>query len=134
MIVAPVSVIMTWVKELKKWTPNCKNVVNYHNVNTSDRRRTLRSVNDGVKRNGSAVIITSYGTIQAQADLIQKEFKDTTFDLIILDEGHKIKNTKAKTTNSLRSAIKARSKFALTGTPIMNRINEMWGKTIVCMY
>ena len=45
---------------------------------------------------------------------------------LVLDEGHVIKNTKSKTALAIRELV-ARHRLILTGTPIQNTVNELWG-------
>lgn len=125
-VASPVTVLQTWIKELRKWTPNCKNIITFHKAKEFERKQILRSV---AKSSGNTVLVTSYGMINTHVALFAKEFKDIIVDVLILDEGHKIKNVKTHISKNLRM-LKCNSKFALTGTPIMNRINEMWGKYV----
>ncbi|KAL0477736.1 DNA excision repair protein [Acrasis kona] len=126
MIVCPVSVLHTWEKELKKWTPNCKDVIMFHKADSDlDRNRIVMGFNNAIEKSGRAVMITSYGMVTTHIDKMLAYFDQHQFDLVVLDEGHRVKNHKTKISINLRK-LKCDSKFILTGTPIMNRIGEMW--------
>ena len=60
-------------------------------------------------------------------DILKKLPKDVTYDLLILDEGHRVKNPKAQRTKYVM-ALKSRCKhiLTLTGTPILNKPLELW--------
>ena len=53
------------------------------------------------------------------------QLRQTNFFYVVLDEAHKIKNSKAVVTQSVRQ-IKADRKLALSGTPLQNRVSELW--------
>lgn len=67
-------------------------------------------------------VITSYELVLRDQDIL----KDISFDLLILDEAHKIKNRAGKM-NKAVTKLKAKYRFYLTGTPIMNRPEELIG-------
>src|SRR5206468_2778168 len=67
------------------------------------------------------IILTTYGTLRRDAPLL----KDICFDTVILDEAQAIKNA---TTESAKAArlLKANYRLALTGTPVENRLGDLW--------
>ncbi len=67
------------------------------------------------------IILTSYGIIQKDIDLLKLKI----FNICIIDEAQNIKNKSSKNTISLRE-LNVNYKFALTGTPIENSIEELW--------
>lgn len=67
------------------------------------------------------VLVTSYGTLRAFAD----ELRPHRWSVVILDEGHKIRNPEADITGVCRS-LSAHSRFVLSGTPIQNTLVELW--------
>jgi non-specific serine/threonine protein kinase len=71
--------------------------------------------------------VTTYGVVRNDIGTIQ----DITFHRVVLDEAQKIKNTDAKRTQAIR-AISARHRFALTGTPVENRLSELWSIMEFC--
>src|SRR5262249_55030712 len=66
------------------------------------------------------LVITTYGTL-ARVDA----FRAREWALVIVDEAQAIKNPGAKQTRSVK-ALRARSRIALTGTPIENRLGDLW--------
>ena len=67
------------------------------------------------------VIITSYPLIRRDLEYYEK----TKFDICIIDEAQYIKNPTSLNAESVKS-IQAKSKFAMTGTPIENSLTELW--------
>ena len=67
------------------------------------------------------ILITSYEKIRAHCQAFQKQ----KFMFIILDEAHLIKNSKSLTTQAIK-ALKGEKKLILTGTPLQNRVTELW--------
>ncbi|MCM3762852.1 SNF2 helicase associated domain-containing protein [Alkalihalobacillus oceani] len=113
MIIAPASVIYNWEKEIKRFAPMLKVAVVAGNKAERDHIRGQAYDAD--------VWITSY-------PLIQRDFTayaEMMFQTLILDEAQAIKNDQAKTTKAVRS-LKAASRFALSGTPIENRLEELF--------
>ncbi|MFT8872188.1 MAG: DEAD/DEAH box helicase [Sporolactobacillus sp.] len=113
LIVTPASLIYNWKNELAKFAPGLQAAVVSGTV--EDRQVQVR---DG--RRGD-IWITSYQTLRQDIDAYGVQ----TFSTLILDEAQMIKNFNTKTAKSVRR-IKARNRFALSGTPIENSINELW--------
>ncbi|KAJ7333824.1 DNA excision repair protein ERCC-6-like [Desmophyllum pertusum] len=115
LIVMPVSLITNWEKEFSKWAPGIR-VKAFHGTNKKERTRNLEKIQ---RRNG--VCLTTYGLIVSS----HEQLGEATWDYILLDEGHKIKNSSTKTSKNLRE-IPAKYHFILTGTPVQNNLREMW--------
>ena len=113
MIVCPTSLVYNWKKEFDKFAKELK----YVTVSEAKEQR-LKVINDFDKYN---VFITSYGLIRNDND----EYEDKNFELCVIDEAQTIKNYQAGMTMEVKK-IKARTKIALTGTPIENSILELW--------
>ncbi|GAA0285398.1 SNF2 family DNA or RNA helicase [Gracilibacillus halotolerans] len=113
LVVAPSSLLYNWKKEIEKFSPS----LNVQVISGSKpERRTL------VENSKEAeVLITSYPTIRKDTDL----YEDIVFDCIVLDEAQAIKNHLTLTAKSIRS-LHARQFFALSGTPIENKLDELW--------
>jgi TATA-binding protein-associated factor len=67
------------------------------------------------------VVLATYATARNDAALL----KDEQWRYVILDEAHTIKNAAAATTKAIKT-IPARHRLALTGTPVQNRLDELW--------
>nr|CAG4717104.1 unnamed protein product [Naegleria fowleri] len=130
-VLCPNSVIGNWNKELEKWSDDTiQDVVVFHNVgsNKVQNRKRIGMVEqfNRAANNGGAVLISTLQTISNHMDFLKKEFVgDTLIDSVIIDEAHKIKNAKSKCHMQI-AQLPSKSRFALTGTPIMNRLNELY--------
>lgn len=113
LIVCPASLLYNWRNELKKFTPHIQvQVIDGNKTKRSDLwRHTLHT----------DVIITSYPTLRSDTDLYRERFFHTLF----LDEAQAFKNPVTKTAKAVKM-IKADFRFALTGTPIENTLDELW--------
>lgn len=67
------------------------------------------------------VLITSYPSFRQDADVYKKQ----EFSLLVLDESQMVKNYHTKTAQALRG-LNIKKRFALSGTPIENKIEELW--------
>lgn len=67
------------------------------------------------------IIVISYE--RARGDIAT--LSQIPFFYLVLDEGHRIKNAKSKVTISAKS-LQAERKLVLTGTPLQNRVSELW--------
>src|SRR5262249_43556714 len=67
------------------------------------------------------VILTTYGTLRRDAEIL----KDVHFDTVVLDEAQAIKNANTGSAKAAR-LLKADHRLALTGTPVENRVDDLW--------
>jgi superfamily II DNA or RNA helicase len=111
LIVAPTSVVTNWERELERFAPTLR-VALWHG---SDRHLLVEAVED------AEVIITSYALLRRDEEFLTK--LDLTY--AILDEAQHIKNPMSATAAAAKR-LKARRRLALTGTPIENRLSEIW--------
>ncbi len=109
LVVCPTSLLANWEREAAKFLPGVR-VRRFHGPN-----RKLGRV-----RNGD-IVITTYGVVRSDAETLAAH----TWDLIAADEAQNAKNPRSRTARSLRT-IESHSKLALTGTPIENRLVELW--------
>lgn len=120
LLVAPASLLANWRAEAERFAPTLK-VAIWH-VSETPRDVLSRWENDGGKQlDGMDLVITSYGLAQRQ----QAFFESRKWRLVILDEAQAIKNPGTAQSKAVRS-FKAVSKLALTGTPIENRLTDLW--------
>ncbi|WP_412733808.1 SNF2 helicase associated domain-containing protein [Heyndrickxia acidicola] len=113
LVVAPASLVYNWKSEFNKFAPDIKTEVI---AGGPKERRALLEKNDNAD-----VLITSYPTLRQDIDF----YEHRVFDTIILDEAQVVKNPITKTAAAVRQ-IQARQKFALSGTPIENSLDELW--------
>ena len=114
LLVCPTSVLGNWEREVRKFAPQLK-VLMYH----GDKRPKGKAFEQAVA--GKDLVITSYALIHR--DL--KTHQSLTWQGIVLDEAQNIKNSEAKQSQAVRQ-LEAQFRFALTGTPVENRLQELW--------
>ena len=109
LVVCPASVIGNWEKEAKKFAPKTT-IKRYHGVN-----RNLKDISSG------EILLTTYGILRQDAD----KLTEIKWGLIVADEAHAMKNPYSRTAKAIRQ-IPSETKFALTGTPIQNKLVDLW--------
>ncbi|MFT7598249.1 MAG: hypothetical protein ACI8TP_001170 [Acidimicrobiales bacterium] len=114
LVIAPPAVVGNWANEARKFVPDLRVTVHHgSNRATGDRLKRLVDDND--------IVITTYGTAVRDADA----FSEIEWGKVILDEAQAIKNPASDTAQQLRR-IPAKSRVALTGTPIENGLGDLW--------
>ncbi|MEW5822526.1 MAG: DEAD/DEAH box helicase [Cyanobacteriota bacterium] len=111
LVICPTSVVFNWEDEIKKFAPDLK-AINF----TGATRHSLLN-----KINSNDVVITSYALIRRDIQHLRKY----EFRYIILDEAQKIKNYQSMTANVTKQ-LRSNHRLALSGTPIENRLSELW--------
>lgn len=107
LVVCPTTLMGNWMKELEMFSPNLKAAI-YHG---SERQLDLK--ND--------IILTTYAIMRIDVEELKKE----AWTMIIVDEAQNIKNPDTAQTLAVKS-IKSDIKIAMTGTPVENRLTELW--------
>ena len=118
LIVCPASLVYNWGAEFTKFAPSFNAVVV---AGIKAERRT--AIGRAFRVDEPTVLITSY-------DLLRRDVDDYTaneqrFNVMALDEAQYIKNHTTKIAKAVK-AVAADHRFALTGTPIENRLSELW--------
>lgn len=113
LVVCPSSLVYNWVNEIEKFAPSLK--VEVIDGNRSTRMATLKGPSD------ADVIITSYPSLRMDSHL----YRDKPFHTIFFDEAQAFKNPVTQTAKAVK-ALEADYRFALTGTPIENSLDELW--------
>lgn len=114
LLVCPTSVLGNWQKEISRFAPSINVSLHY-----GARRLTGEEFREQTEQ--VDIIITSYAT----ATLDQEMLQSYTWASICLDEAQNIKNAQTKQSMAVRS-FPAKHRIALTGTPIENRLSELW--------
>lgn len=125
LIVAPASLMYNWRNELERFAPELRVVV----ADGSKRERDaaiLEKASSGLPPQDEAadwpdIIITSYPLLRRDRQL----YASRPFHTLILDEAQYFKNDTTQTAGAVRE-LQAEFRFALTGTPIENRLDELW--------
>ncbi|NEP62270.1 MAG: DEAD/DEAH box helicase, partial [Symploca sp. SIO2G7] len=114
LVVCPTSVLGNWEREVKKFGPSLKVIVHH-----GDKRSKGKAFAKVVK--GKHLVITSYPLVYRDLTTLQS----IDWQGIALDEAQNIKNPNAKQSQAIRQ-LSAEFRVALTGTPVENRLSELW--------
>ena len=114
-VVTPSSLALNWKSEIEKFASSLKAEVISGSLN--ERKRILNNIND------YDLIITSYELLKRDIE-IYKDL-DYEFRYIIADEAQYLKNSITQNAKSIKM-LRAKTKYALTGTPIENSLSELW--------
>jgi SNF2 family DNA or RNA helicase len=114
LVIAPTSVLGNWQKELERFAPDLQ--VGLHYGSNRAKGDTFLPALEG-----KDVVLTSY----ALAHLDEDELASYKWSSIVLDEAQNIKNSQTKQSRAIRH-LDAYHKIALTGTPMENRLSELW--------
>ena len=111
LVVCPTSVVGNWERELAKFAPYLP-VIRHHGA---ERPAAVEDFKPG------SVAITSYGLLRRDASLLT----EVDWDVVVLDEAQQIKNQAAQSAR-VAGQLSASTRVALTGTPVENRLSELW--------
>jgi len=114
LLIVPASLIGNWISEIAKFAPSIK----YYIVHPSENKNLGNDYSSGMEKYD--LFITTYGMV-LKYDWIKK----ITWDSLILDEAQAIKNPGTKQTKMVKQ-LKASYRIAMTGTPIENRLFDLW--------
>jgi hypothetical protein len=119
LVVCPTSVVGNWERELARFAPTLP-VVRYHGPD-----RTATTLTDAPAH---AVVITTYTLLRRD----QARLGQVDWAAVILDEAQNVKNAASRQAAAAR-ALRATHRFALTGTPVENRLAELWSILEFCI-
>ncbi len=111
LIVAPTSVVFNWQREAEKFTPDLKVLVH----SGSSRAKDIQNVEE------LDLVLTSYALFRRDAEMLKKK----KWRCVVLDEAQNIKNYRSKTAQLVKD-LESDQRWALTGTPLENRLSELW--------
>ena len=112
LVICPASVLHNWRREAERFTPDMKVLV----LESGAARHNLRK-----QIPQHDIIVTNYALLRRDLE----EFHKYSFRAVILDEAQFIKNPGAQVTQSVKQ-LKCENKIALTGTPLENRLLDLW--------
>ncbi|HEY3914274.1 MAG TPA: DEAD/DEAH box helicase [Verrucomicrobiae bacterium] len=112
LVICPASVLHNWRREAARFTPNLKVLV----LESGAARHNLRK-----QIPEHDLIVTNYALLRRDLEALQR----FSFRVVILDEAQFIKNPDAQITISVKQ-LKAEQHLALTGTPLENRLLDLW--------
>jgi hypothetical protein len=112
LVICPASVVHNWRREAERFTPSLSALV----LESGSARHNLRK-----QIPQHDLIVTNYALLRRDLEALQK----FSFNVVILDEAQFIKNPDAQITQSVKQ-LKADHHLALTGTPLENRLLDLW--------
>ncbi|MEQ9356518.1 DEAD/DEAH box helicase [Coleofasciculus chthonoplastes] len=114
LLVCPTSVLGNWEREVKKFAPTLKAIVHH-----GDKRSKGKTFAKAAKTKD--LVITSYPLVYRDATTLES----VSWQGVVLDEAQNIKNPGAKQSQAVRK-LPTEFRIALTGTPVENRLSELW--------
>ena len=118
LLVLPASLIGNWKIELERFAPSLRSLF-FHGSQLN--KNTMDAISlDPATLNNVDVVLTTYGTLMRQ-DWLQAQ----VWQLLVLDEAQAIKNPTARQSKAVKQ-VSAKSRIALTGTPVENRLSDLW--------
>ena len=117
LVVAPTSVALNWIREAERFAPGLQPIL----LHGADRHERYDEVAQ------ADLVVTTYALLRRDVDRL----RDIDFRYVILDEAQQIKNHAAATTAAAKS-LRAGARLALTGTPVENRLLELWSILDFC--
>jgi SNF2 family DNA or RNA helicase len=114
LLVCPTSVVTNWEREIQRFAPGLRAFVHRGSgrLKNEEFLQTVQSYD---------IVLTSYPLVRLDSEFMQA----VDWLWVILDEAQNIKNPEAKQTQAIRK-IPAEYRLALTGTPVENRLSELW--------
>jgi non-specific serine/threonine protein kinase len=116
LLVAPASLLANWQAEAERFTPSLRCLIAHPSALAQDDLRVL----DAERLADVDLVITSYGTLMRLPHL-----QEVRWHLVVADEAQALKNPSAKQTKVVK-ALQADARIALTGTPVENRLSDLW--------
>ncbi|MDR1080991.1 MAG: DEAD/DEAH box helicase [Deltaproteobacteria bacterium] len=120
LLVAPASLIANWKSEVQRFSPTLKLNI-YHPSETPKDVMSRWDAAPGSVCRDCDIVVTSYALLARRIEL----FEDLDFRMVILDEAQAIKNPGTAQSRAVRK-IRSQARLALTGTPIENRLLDLW--------
>jgi SNF2 family DNA or RNA helicase len=114
LLVCPTSVLGNWQREVKRFAPSL-NLLLHHGDKRVKNKQFIKAVE------GKDLVITSYPLVFRD----QKDLQAVEWQGVVLDEAQNIKNPQAKQSQAVRE-LSSEFRIALTGTPVENRLQELW--------
>ncbi len=116
MLVAPASLLANWAAEAERFAPGLRLLIAHPSELPAAELQAL----DAQRLSGVDLVITTYGTLSRLPSLAGVPWR-----VAVLDEAQAIKNPGAKQTRQVKK-LNAQSRIALTGTPVENRLSDLW--------
>ena len=118
LLVAPASLLANWAAEIERFAPSLKALVAHPSAMPAERAAGDSDAGDASRRRPRDHELRL-------AAAASPWLATTAWDLVVLDEAQAIKNPGAKQTRAVKQ-LAARARIALTGTPVENRLGDLW--------
>ncbi len=118
LLVAPASLLANWKGEIQRFAPTLQIAFAHPSESANDAWRSAESADAFLA--GKDLVVTTYGQA-GRLDWMAKR----TWKLVVLDEAQAIKNPASRQTRAIKN-LKAHARIALTGTPVENRLGDLW--------
>ena len=119
LLIAPASLLANWKNEIVRFAPTL-DVFFAHPSETAPQTLKDAAADPARQLSGKDLVITTYGLLTRLPSLRQIDWR-----LVVLDEAQAIKNPAARQTRAVNE-LRAPARIALTGTPVENRIGDLW--------
>ncbi len=116
LVIVPLSTLTNWTLEFDKWAPSVKRVV--YRGSPAQRKAQQQALRWG----DFQVLLTTYEFIIKDRPVLSK----IKWTHMIVDEGHRMKNSQSKLSSTLTQHYTTRYRLILTGTPLQNNLPELW--------
>jgi SNF2 family DNA or RNA helicase len=120
LVVCPSSLVLNWAKEIETWYPECRIW-----AIAGDKKKRVEQLNEYAFYGKSTLnfLIISKDTLKIE---VNGQLEDSSFDSMIVDEAHYLRNYKSKQSAAVLS-VQATYKYALTGTPTVKHGSDVFG-------
>lgn len=128
LIVCPTGLVSNWLREISRWAPDALRATDYRGGGLDPARPAnspARPVNNSVRPAHESepplVVVTGYPTLRRHGATLA----EIPWATVVFDEAQALKNPRTQVARAAR-ALDARSRIALTGTPVENHLDELW--------
>ena len=116
LVVVPLSTLTNWNLEFEKWAPSVSRIVYKGPPNARKQQQ------EKIRQGRFQVLLTTYEFIIKDRPILSK----IKWFHMIIDEGHRMKNTNSKLSATIQQYYNTRFRLILTGTPLQNNLGELW--------
>ncbi|KAI1644759.1 chromatin remodeling complex SWI/SNF, component SWI2 and related ATPase [Daldinia loculata] len=116
LVIVPLSTLTNWNMEFEKWAPSVSRIVYKGPPNTRKQHQ------EKIRQGKFQVLLTTYEYIIKDRPILSK----IKWFHMIIDEGHRMKNTNSKLSATISQYYNTRFRLILTGTPLQNNLGELW--------
>jgi SWI/SNF-related matrix-associated actin-dependent regulator of chromatin subfamily A member 5 len=122
--VVPLSVLSNWLTEIERFCPTLR-AIRFHGPRIERDRIKQDELNDPQNFD---IVVTTFEMLVSESNYFRRKY---VWTLVIVDEGHRLKNDKSLLSDRLRS-VPALSRIILTGTPLQNNLRYYHSLNNVC--